>query len=423
MEHFTDIIPDLSTFITNNKIDIINKTDIYDIINNYLEYHQSEQPFYIVNLSEIIKKINLWREHLPNIEPFYAVKCNPDDILLQLMTLMDLNFDCASKNEIAKVISCGVNPDKIIYANPCKMIEQIKFARANDIDLMTFDSFHELYKIKLYHSDAKLILRIQTDDSKSRCQFNCKFGVTIDDAKELLLLAKTMDLNIQGVSFHVGSGCEDENVYNTAIRDCKTVYDMAKEIGYNLAIIDIGGGFPGDDDEYFIKIADVINNSINEYFYDINIKFIAEPGRFMVTSAYTLVTSVINKKIHKTMDFRNAVSESPFLTEGQANTSHTDNDNKHFTYYLSESVYGSFNNIIFDHAKIKLMPFNERNEKTYSCTIYGPTCDSMDKIETNCELPDLSIGETVFIQNMGAYTLAAASSFNGFSRAECKYYF
>lgn len=398
----TEIISDLSSFIANNKIDIINKMDIYDTINYYLESHQSDQPFFIVNLSEIIHKINLWRDYLPEIEPFYAVKCNPDEIVLNLMSSMDLSFDCASKNEIAKVIACDTNSEKIIYANPCKMVEQIKYARANDVDLMTFDSFHELYKIKLYHASAKLIVRIQTDDSKSRCKFNCKFGIAISEVKELLQQAKLMELDIQGVSFHVGSGCEDETVYNTALKDCRQVFDIAKELGFNMSIIDIGGGFPGDNDEYFIKMTNVINSAKHEYFKEFDtVKFIAEPGRFFVTSAYTLVTSVINKKIVK----------------------NNETDEKHLIYYLSESVYGSFNNTIFDHAKIKLMPFNERNEKTFDCTVYGPTCDSMDKIGSDIQLPDLSIGEVVFIENMGAYTLAAASNFNGFPPTECKYYF
>lgn len=404
MEQYTtsEIIPEISSLITSKKIQVIDKTDTLDIINYFLETHQSDQPFFIVNLKEVIKQINLWRENLPTIEPFYAVKCNPDEIILRLMTSMGISFDCASKNEISKVISAGVSPDKIIFANPCKMTEQIRYARSNDVDLMTFDSSHELYKIKLYHPSAKLVIRIQTDDSKSRCQFNCKFGVSLDQVKDLLQQAKFMDLDIIGVSFHVGSGCEDENVYHTALQDCKKVYDIAKELDFDISLIDIGGGFPGDDTEKFVRMANVINQSISEFFIDKNIpvKFIAEPGRFFVTSAYTLVTSVINKKIVK-----------------------IDNDgkDKHIIYYLSESVYGSFNNTVFDHAKIDLLPFNERNEKQYDCTIYGPTCDSMDKISTNCKLPDLSIGEVIYIENMGAYTIAASSNFNGFTQTECKY--
>ena len=395
----SDIIPELSSLISERKIEIINKTDQLDIINIFLEKHQSDQPFFIVNLSEIIKKINLWKEKLPNIQPHYAIKCNPDDTVIKLMVSMDMSFDCASKNEIAKVISAGCQPGKIIYANPCKMVEQIKYARANDVDLMTFDSSHELYKIKLYHPIAKLILRIKVDDSKSRCKFNCKFGVGLEQVDELLQIAKFMELDIIGVSFHVGSGCEDPNVFKTAISDCKKVYDMAKEKGFNFTIVDIGGGFPGDNDEQFEVMSAIISASCDEYFKDIDIKFIAEPGRLFVTSAYTLISSVINKKIVK----------------------NTEDNSKHIIYYLSESVYGSFNNTIFDHAKLKLQPFNERNEKQYECTIYGPTCDSIDKIMINCKLPDLSIGEVIFVENMGAYTIAASSNFNGFPSTECKY--
>lgn len=396
---YTEIIPEISSLITSKKIQILDKTDILDIINHFLETHQSDQPFFIVNLKEVIKKINLWREHLPRVEPFYAVKCNPDDIIMRLMSSMGLGFDCASKNEIARVIASGASPEKIIFANPCKMTEQIKFARSNDIDMMTFDSSHELYKIKLYHPSAKLVIRIQTDDSKSRCKFNCKFGVSIDQVKGLLQQAKFMELDIVGVSFHVGSGCTDENVYYSALKDCKKVYDMATEMDFDITVIDIGGGFPGDNDETFTKMAAVINKGITEIFDEIDISFISEPGRYFVTSAYTVVTSVINKKV---------VKDSP-------------TDDKHIVYYLSESVYGSFNNTVFDHATISLLPFNERNEKQYDCTVYGPTCDSMDKIASGCKLPDLSIGEVIYIENMGAYTIAASSNFNGFTQTECKY--
>jgi ornithine decarboxylase len=395
----SEIIPELSSLISERKIEIINKTDPLDIINFFLEKHQSDQPFFIVNLSEIIKKINLWREKLPNIQPHYAIKCNPDDLVIKLMMSMDMCFDCASKNEISKVISAGCPPHKIIYANPCKMIEQIRYARANDVDLMTFDSSHELYKIKLYHPIAKLVLRIKVDDSKSRCKFNCKFGVGLEQVDELLQIAKFMELDVVGVSFHVGSGCEDPSVFKTAISDCRKVYDMSKEKGFNFSVVDIGGGFPGDSDEQFDIMASIISASCDEYFKDIDVKFIAEPGRFFVTSAYTLISSVINKKIVK----------------------NTDDNSKHIVYYLSESVYGSFNNTIFDHAKLKLQPFNERNEKQYECTIYGPTCDSIDKIMINCKLPDLSIGEVIYVENMGAYTIAASSNFNGFPSTECKY--
>lgn len=394
----SEIIPEISSLISDGTVEVLDLTEQYDIINYHLEKSQSDDPFFIVNLSEIVKKINLWKEYLPDVEAFYAVKCNPDDVVLKIMYNMGLGFDCASKNEISRVINLGISPDKIIYANPCKMINQIRYARINDVDMMTFDCSHELYKIKLYHPSAKTIIRIQTDDSKSRCRFNCKFGVSLEEVPPLLNLAKSLELDIIGVSFHVGSGCEEPSVYRTALEDCRKVYDMAKEIGFNFSICDIGGGFPGDNDDDFIKMASVINESIKEYFSNIEIRFIAEPGRFFVTSAYTLVTSVINKKVIK-----------------------NDENEKMFIYYISDSIYNSFNNILFDHAKIKLLPFNERNEKKYDCMVFGPTCDSMDKIFDMCKLPDLAIGEIIYVENMGAYTLAASSNFNGFNKTICHY--
>jgi ornithine decarboxylase len=400
-QYFTsEIIPEISSLITSKKIQVLDKTDILDIINYFLETHQSDQPFYIVNLKEVIQKINLWRDNLPLVEPFYAIKCNPDEVIIKLMASMGLGFDCASKNEIAKVMSADVSPDKIIFANPCKMVQDIKYSRANDVDLMTFDSSHELYKIKLYHPSAKLVLRIQVDDSKSRCKFNCKFGVRLEEVRDLLQQAKFMDLNIMGVSFHVGSGCIEPNVFNTALKDCRQVFDVAKEMGFDITLVDIGGGFCGDNDDLFLSMVQAINGGIEEYFKDTEVKFMAEPGRFFATSAYTLVVSVINKKIIKN-------SDNP--------------DDKQITYYLSDGVYGSFNNIIFDHAKVELLPFSERNEKTYDCVIYGNTCDSLDRLTSTFKLPDLSIGEVVYVPNMGAYTLASATSFNGFTPTECKY--
>ena len=88
---------------------------------------------------------------------------------------------------------------------------------------------------------------------------------------------------------------------------------------------------------------------------------------------------------------------------------------------MYDGVYGSFNCIMFDHAKPIIKPFNERDGKVYDCTVYGPTCDSMDTISNNCKLPDLAIGESVYIEDSGAYTTAAASNFNGFQRTPCEY--
>ena len=77
----------------------------------------------------------------------------------------------------------------------------------------------------------------------------------------------------------------------------------------------------------------------------------------------------------------------------------------------------------FDHAKPVIQPYNERDGKLYESVVFGPTCDSIDIIAEQCQLSDLAIGEWVYVENFGAYTSAAASTFNGFQQTRCVYCF
>ena len=411
-DHSMDIpdefLAQLSSFINDNDIKLIpKKQDTYDIVNLFLEKNHSEDPFLIVNLGEIIRQYQKWNTHLPYIKPYYAVKCNPDLVILKLLYNLGCNFDCASKNEIAKIINLGADPDRIIFAHPSKMISHIKYARAHDVDLTVFDDENELYKIKMFHSNARLVLRIKTDDTGSICRFSCKFGADLQDVEYLLRLAKNLELNVIGVSFHVGSGCRDKYLYKTAIQNCYHVYEIAKKLGINIELVDLGGGFPGYKSKQihvsFEEIAQIINESIKEYFYDKEqekyiVEFIAEPGRFMVGSSHTLVLSIINKKVKINKE----------------------TNEKEIIYYVNDGVYGSLNNIIYDHFVISdenLFPFNERNEKRYKSRMFGCSCDSVDQLSGDIMLPDLLCGEYLYVEDMGAYTIAVHQHeqvFNGF---------
>jgi len=380
-----------------------NDKDILDKIRCYLDMYDNDQAFYIVDLSKIIQQYQKWTMRLPRVKPYYAVKCNPNRVIVELLAKLGCNFDCASRDEIAQVLNAEVSPDRIIFANPIKASNQIKYARQEDIDLLTFDSLSELYKIKLYHPEADLLVRIKVDDSNSVCKFSSKFGVDLEELDGIFTLAKACKISIVGVSFHVGSNCFDLNTYANAIKDAKKTFDIAKNFGFNFQVLDIGGGFPADDDvQNFDDIADIVNKTIDEVFVKEypQIKLIAEPGRFMVSTSHTLVLNVIGKKEE---------------VNKQTNE-------KLIKYYLNDSVYSSYNCIHFDHAKPKILPYNERNNEMYRCIVFGRTCDSMDTIDTDCRLPDLAIGEWVYSENMGAYTISASSAnFNGFKPTQCYY--
>jgi ornithine decarboxylase len=392
-------LPNIYSFMEENNVKIYNESlNIYDIVNQHLEKNKGDESFVIVDLGDIIRQYNKWEELLPRIKPYYAIKCNPSPIIIELLNKLGCNFDTASRNEILKVINLGVDPKNIIFANPCKPVDFIKFSRSNDIDLLVVDSEYELHKIKLYHPEAKILIRIKTDDSKSKCKFNIKFGLELEQVKPLLILSNILAINIVGVSFHVGSGCQDANVYNKALSDTKEVFKIAEDLNIKMDIIDIGGGFPGTNDNNitFEDIVSVINKSIDELFYDKldRIKFIAEPGRYFVASSHTLVCSIINKK------------------------EYIENDEKKYIYYISDGLYGTFSGLMFDYAKVELLPFNERNEKRYNSIVFGPTCDSLDIVSKDCQLPSLAIGESIIIKNIGAYSIASGTEFNGFPKPD-----
>jgi ornithine decarboxylase len=383
--------------------------DIYNIINNFLEKDVHEEAFFIVDLGKIIRQYAKWKKLLPIVLPYYAIKCNPNPVIIQILHMMGCHFDCASKNEISIVYELIKESNKILFANPCKMCNHIKFARANDVDLMTFDSEQELYKIKLYHPYANLILRIAVDDKNSLINFSEKYGAKLCDISNIIDLTKALKLNLVGVSFHVGTGCYDPNQFYNALKDCKTVYDMALDKGITLNIVDIGGGFPGVDNNHitFEQIADKIKLGIHDFFNDIDIKFIAEPGRYFVASSHTLVLNIIGKKENN-------------YTLKQDNTDILTNE-KEFIYYINDGIYGSFNCVYFEKTLPIIQPFNERDGKLYKSKIFGPTCDSIDIIVQETMLPELVVGEWCYIESFGAYTNALASNFNGFQKTQIYY--
>ncbi|KAL1960187.1 hypothetical protein VTO42DRAFT_8730 [Malbranchea cinnamomea] len=361
-----------------------------------------EDPFYVADLGEVYRQHIRWKMNLGRVKPFYAVKCNPDPQVLRLMALLGNGFDCASKAEIDLALAAGVDPSRIIYAHPCKTLSYLRYAAKVGVKQMTFDNADELYKIKEAFPGAELFLRILTDDSNSLCRLSVKFGASLSVTRNLLELARELELNVVGVSFHVGSGAEDPKAFVKAVQDARFVFDQASEIGYDLKVLDVGGGFSNNT---FDAFAETLSAALDEYFPS-HIRVIAEPGRYYVASAFTLATNVIARR-----DVSPSGSETDLLApeSGEA-----------YMLYLNDGVYGNFSNIIFDHqhpvAQVLLKDDDEYNDHPIEYSIWGPTCDGIDVITKRITLNGrLRVGNWLYFENMGAYTQCSATRFNGFA--------
>ncbi|KAF2198148.1 ornithine decarboxylase [Delitschia confertaspora ATCC 74209] len=362
-----------------------------------------EDAFFVADLGEVYRQHLRWKKNLARVTPHYAVKCNPDPEVLRLLSALGTGFDCASKAEIEQVLKMGVDPSRIIYAQPCKTKSYVRYAAQNGVKQMTFDNADELYKTKQLFPDAELYLRILTDDSASLCRLSQKFGASLDSTAELLKLAKELELNVVGVAFHVGSGASDPKAFLKAVQDARYVFDQGADLGFEMHTLDVGGGFCG---ETFEAMAAVLSSALDLYFPP-NVRIIGEPGRYYVSTAFTIACHVIARR---------TVADATLGTTS-------------YMLYLNDGVYGNFSSIIFDHQNPIPRVLKSADQFKYDVgrsgydtpsmteySIWGPTCDGIDVISSSCVFPEvLDVGDWLYFEDMGAYTKCSATRFNGFT--------
>ena len=356
-------------------------------------------PLFVVDHDEIRRNYAEFRKQLPRVQAYYAVKANPDPAIVRTLYDAGASFDVASMPEFQIVYEYikDLPPkerqdfiwDKIIYANPIKANETLR-----DLDpykpLVTYDNFEEINKIHQYAPHAGLALRLSVPNTGAMVELSSKFGASSGEAVELIEAAHKVGLVVEGLSFHVGSQTTNFANYVQALNLAAGVFREAGDRGYHLNLIDIGGGFPAPYDanvQPFALLARRINAELNRLFPK-EIEILAEPGRFLVATAGTAISKVIGKARR---------------------------DGKR-CYYVDDGVYHTFSGIIFDHCQYHLTAL--KDGPTEICSVFGPTCDALDTISLAEELPELDLGDYVFSRNIGAYSHASSTWFNGFPPAK-----
>jgi ornithine decarboxylase len=396
--------------------------------------------FFVVDLDQVTRQYRRWMDELPMVVPHYAVKCNPDPTIVRHLRDLGASFDCASEAEMNLVLSMGVSPSKIVYANPTRPVSHLRFARAHNVDVLTADNTDELLKIASEHPTCRVLIRIAPLETDAICPLGAKFGATERSVTAMLEVAKAHRVDIAGVAFHVGSGTRSLTSYAATILRAKAVFNECIAAGFRPRILDIGGGMPGKDGVdsplNFSDIAATIRPLLKEHFDSASVKVISEPGRFFVADSHTLVARIVAR--------RDCTAEVAFEdAKARPETFHSDSEVSdtsgtstsllssrafapRFLYYVADGVYGSFNCLLFDHATVKALPLKANGEvlslegicedANAICTVFGPTCDALDCILERTYLPKMEIGDFLYFETLGAYTSASSTEFNGFSR-------
>jgi ornithine decarboxylase len=357
-------------------------------------------PIFVVDHEKIRENYREFRGYLPDVQVYYAVKANPDPEIVKTLYRLGCSFDVASMPEFMIVYEkIREMPekerqdwiwDKIIYANTIKPIETLE-ALDHYKPLVTFDNAEELKKIRDHAPHAGLVLRLRVPNTGSMVELSSKFGANPGEAVDLIAAAFTAGLVVEGLSFHVGSQCTNfENYIQALSLSANIIRETETRTGQKIRILDIGGGFPvkyHPGIHSLRTLARKLNAEIKR-LYPPDMQILAEPGRFLVANACTLVAKVVGKAYR----------------DGKPG------------YYINDGVYHTYSGQVFDHVNYPVLAFKQGEAQISS--VFGPTCDAFDTITLSAELPELEIGDLVYSENIGAYSHASSTCFNGFPPAK-----
>ena len=221
-----------------------DERSLHAALSSAIEAHALEDNVYAVDLGAVARAHAAWTAAMPRVEPFYAVKCNPDPAIVATLAALGAGFDCASAAEVELVLSLGVRPHRVVFANACKRPADVRAAAASGVDLTTFDTSGELRKLAALHPNTRALLRLRADDPAARCQLGNKYGAEPGEAaRSLLREALRLGVRVVGVSFHVGSGASDPAAFAAAIGLAREAFDDGLALGFEMDLLDVGGGF------------------------------------------------------------------------------------------------------------------------------------------------------------------------------------
>lgn len=325
-----------------------------------------------------------FRVNFPHAGIYYALKANSDPAVVSLFHNMGAGFEVGSEGALRLLSDIGVPASKVVSGNPLKTPAFIEMAYSMGIRRFTFDSFTEVDKMSRLAPGAEVYVRLAVVNSYSEWPLDKKFGADPQMAPDLLSAAADQGLRPVGLAFHVGSQCTNVAGWQEALEMSSRVWRQAADRGIILSSINLGGGFPSEYTRPVPQLHDIasaIDEGLRDHF-PASIDTLLEPGRALVGDAGIMITTVIAK---------------------------ASREGKEWVYLDA----GIFNGLMEAVGGIRYPLRVLKTGRATKQVVAGPSCDSMDVLPGETDLPDLEVGDKVFIMTAGAYTTAYASSFDG----------
>ncbi len=333
---------------------------------------------------------------LPDVRLHYAVKANPEPRVLALLRRAGAAFDVASPAEVTACLAAGARAADLSYGNTAKKERDIALAHAQGLRVFCFDDASELAKLVRAAPGATLCCRLSTSGAGPDWALSDKFGCSPRTALELLGAAAAQGHPV-GLAFHVGSQQRDPGQWDGPLREVGALQAALARRGVPLALLNVGGGFPGTYRTAVPPIEEygrAIRAGLARHLTAPLPRVVAEPGRYLVADAGVLHTEVVlvarrggKRWVHLDVGLFGGLAET--LDEA-------------IEYPVECDLGGPVGPVV----------------------LAGPTCDSVDVLYRHADyrLPlALAAGDQVRLRSTGAYTATYASvGFNGLPPLEVR---
>ena len=316
-------------------------------------------PLVVVDHDVLRENYGQFRSYLPRVQVYFAVKANSAPAIVRTFYEAGSSFDVAS---VAEFLTVHENVKDLSEAERQALYlgsHHLRQSDQGDRNARAAGPVQTARHLRqLRGSDQDCPARaacgsraaVTGPEHRLNVELSSKFGALPGEAVDLISFAHNNKLEVEGLSFHVGSQCTNIQNYIQARTHGRRVLE-ARSRGFELKLLDIGGGFPAHYDDTvpkFKSLAQAINPELDRLFPP-PIEILAEPGRFLVASAATAIAQIIGKVVR---------------------------DGK-LCYYVNDGVYQTYSGIIFDHCHT-LKSF--KKGPTQLCSVFGPTCDALDTI-------------------------------------------
>lgn len=355
------------------------RTDTAD----WLARERPDEPVLFFDPNRLRRTARAFFDGFPG-EVTYAVKANPDRDVLRVLADEGMTaFDVASPTEMSLVREIAPNAC-LHYHNPVRSRREIIEARRQACTSWSIDRQSELDKLGTIQG-LEIAVRLKLPVKGAVYDFGSKFGADPATA-EALLTEVVARGGLPSITFHPGTQCADPQAW---VRYIKAVAQIARKAGVTLHRLNVGGGFPAhragrapDLQRIFTAI-----DTATRAAFDTPPPLVCEPGRAMVAESYELALRV------------KAISDN--------------------AVFLNDGIYGGLSEWrdLGPAGRITaLTPEGAtRRGRTRDFTVFGPTCDSLDRLSERVALPvDLAEGDYLVFGACGAYSSALATRFNGY---------